>query len=556
MKMTGAQALFRSLAEEGVDVVFGYPGGQVLAIYDALPSFPIRHVLVRHEQGAVHAADGYARATGKTGVCLATSGPGATNLVTGLATAYMDSTPVVAITGQVPTDILGRDGFQEADLTGITMPITKHNYLVKDPAELPRVIKEAFHIASTGRPGPVLVDIPKDVQVGKLSFKYPAEVDLPGYKPTYNGHPSQIAQAARALGEARRPVIIAGGGVIASGAAPVLLELAEALQVPVACTLLGLGGFPPSHSLSLGLLGMHGTYHANRAVNQCDVLLAVGTRFSDRVTGPTERFAPQAKVIHIDIDPAEIGKNVAAAIPVVGDANRVLPVVLEKVSGFKPQTGEWLAQIQGWRVREQAPKGSSLNPAAVIRAVAAAAGEDAVVVTDVGQHQMWAAQHWPLSRPRTFLSSGGLGTMGFGLPAAIGAKIGQPDRPVVLITGDGSFQMNVQELGTLTAEGLPLKVFLFNNGSLGMVRQWQELFHAGRLSQVALGRRPDFLMLARAYGIDGLRVSQPSELGKTVKEALETPGPCLVECVIDPSEKVYPMVPPGMATTEMLTGPE
>ncbi|MHB9058858.1 MAG: biosynthetic-type acetolactate synthase large subunit [Bacillota bacterium] len=556
MKVTGAQALFKSLLEEEVEVIFGYPGGQVLTIYDALPQFPLRHILVRHEQGAVHAADGYARATGKVGVCLATSGPGATNLVTGLATAYMDSTPMVAITGQVPTPALGRDAFQEADLTGITIPITKHNYLVKDPADLPRVIKEAFHIASTGRPGPVLIDIPKDVQVGKLNFQYPDTVDLPGYRPTYSGHPAQIDQAAKALMEASQPAIICGGGVIASGATTVLRELAETLGIPVACSLLGLGGFPADHPLFLGMLGMHGTFQANRAIHRADVLLAVGTRFADRVTGPTDHFAPQARVIHVDIDPAEIGKNVEAAIPVVGDAGRILSGILKKVSGGEPRTAPWLAQIDAWRRPAPMAKGLGLDPAEILQTAAGMAGQDAVVVTDVGQHQMWAAQHWPFSRPRSFLSSGGLGTMGFGLPAAIGAKVGRPDAPVVLVTGDGSFQMNIQELGTLSAENVDLKMVLFNNGSLGMVRQWQELFYGGRLSQVTMSHWPDFVQLAKAYGIPGLRVERRTDLKPVLDDALSTPGPILVECVIDPNEKVYPMVPPGNPVTDMIMGPD
>ncbi|HEY3313939.1 MAG TPA: biosynthetic-type acetolactate synthase large subunit [Bacillota bacterium] len=557
MKVTGAQALFKSLLEEDVEVIFGYPGGQVLEIYDALPQFPIRHILTRHEQGAVHAADGFARATGKVGVCLATSGPGAANLVTGLATAYMDSTPLVALTGQVSTALLGRDAFQESDLTGITMPITKHNYLVKDPADLPRIIKEAFHIASTGRPGPVLVDIPRDVQMGKVTFRYPSEVSLPGYKPTFYGHPAQITQAAKALGAAERPLILAGGGVTSSGAHEILMDLAEKLSIPVVSTLLGLGTIPADHPLFLGMLGMHGTYRANRAVHEADLLLAVGTRFSDRVTGPTDQFAAKAKIIHVDVDPAEIGKNVQVDIPVVGDARQILEVLTDKVGETKPDVAEWLAEIRSWHAdgQSEVDDESPVNPPAAIRWIAEAAGQEAVIVTDVGQHQMWTAQHWPVRRPHTLISSGGLGTMGFGLPAAIGAKVGRPDAPVVLITGDGSFQMNVQELGTMAAEGIALKIFLFNNGSLGMVRQWQDLFLNGRLSQINLRGWPDFIRLVEAYGLKASRVERHGQLKSVLKTAMGTPEAHFVECQIDPDEKVFPMVPPGKSTMEMILGP-
>ncbi len=573
--VSGAEALFRSLVEEGVEVIFGYPGGQVLPIYDALPSFPIRHVLTRHEQGAVHAADGYARATGRPGVCLATSGPGAANLVTGLATAYMDSTPVVAFSGQVPTALLGRDAFQEADLTGMTMPITKHNYLVREPSDLPRVVKEAFHIATTGRPGPVLVDVPRDVQTGRLTFAYPTGVRLPGYRPADRGDPARIAEAAAALRGAARPVVIAGGGVIASGASGLLRELAGRLATPVASTLLGLGSFPADDPLFLGLLGMHGTYAANRAVHEADIILAVGTRFADRATGPPDSFAAGARIIHVDIDPAEIDKNIPAAIPVIGDAGRVLEAILEEVVGLVGVAGAagatgspaaagreaWLSRIRGWAADARTPTAgetapaAGIDPAAVIRVLAALAGDEAVVVTDVGQHQMWTALNWPFRRPRTLITSGGLGTMGFGLPAAIGAKVGRPGAPVILVTGDGSFQMTVQELGTLAAEGLAVKIILFNNSSLGMVRQWQELFHGGRLSEVDLGSRPDFPKLADAYGLKAVRLRDGRRLERALEEAMADPGSVLVELAIDPTAKVYPMVPPGKSTMEMLLGP-
>ena len=552
MRTTGAEALIEALRREGVEVIFGYPGGAVLPIYDVLFDAPIRHILTRHEQAAAHAADGYARSTGRPGVCLATSGPGATNLVTGLANAYMDSVPVIALTGQVSTAFLGRDSFQEADITGITMPITKHNYLVKDVKDLPRVVKEAFHIATTGRPGPVLIDLPKDITMGRAKFDFPEEVDLPGYKPTYTGNARQIRDAAHAIAEARRPVIYAGGGVVTSGAEAELRALAERIQAPVVLTLLGLSAFPTDHPLCLGMLGMHGTAYANLTVTEADLLIAVGARFDDRVTGKVDAFAPKARIIHIDIDPAEIGKNVRVDIPIVGDARRVLAALLDHLQ--PAQHVEWLTQVETWksRYRLRYDRSGGVKPQAVVEAVNELTGGEAIVVTEVGQNQMWAAQYLRLKRPRSFLSSGGLGTMGYGFPAAIGAQVGNPDRLVIDIAGDGSFQMNIQELATAVGYHLPVKVFILNNFYLGMVRQWQELFHNRRYSATALESNPDFVKLAEAYGAKGLRVTEPSEIKPAVAEAIATPGPVVVDFHIDREENVFPMVPANNPIHKML----
>ncbi|NLK07998.1 MAG: biosynthetic-type acetolactate synthase large subunit [Firmicutes bacterium] len=560
--ITGAEALIKSLQAEGVDVVFGYPGGAVLNIYDALHQSSLRHILTRHEQAAAHAADAYARVTGKPGVCIATSGPGATNLVTGLATAYMDSVPVVAITGQVASFLIGKDAFQEADITGITMPITKHNYLVKDAKDLPGIIKEAFYVASTGRPGPVLIDIPRDVAVGELSYKHPESVELSTYKPTYVGHIKQITSAVAAIDEASKPLLYVGGGAVAAGAHAEILELAEKADIPVTMTLMGLGAFPGEHQLSLGMLGMHGTAYANYSVNHCDLLIAVGARFDDRVTGDIQSFAPHARVIHIDIDPAEIGKNIHVDIPIVGDACNVLKEIVAKVA--PKQHTHWVTKIKKWKQEhplhyeieesncQAAGTSQRVHPQAVIDALYELTKGDAVVATDVGQHQMWAAHYYRFAQTRRFVTSGGLGTMGFGLPAAVGAQIGKPDATVLCIAGDGSIQMNIQELATVVQEKLPVKVFILNNQWLGMVRQWQELFFEKRYSHTSLESGPDFVKLAEAYGVKGMRIKNPSEMMAVLEAALAHPGPVVVDCWVKQDENVYPMVPAGKGLSEML----
>ena len=566
--MTGAEALIKSLQAEGVDVVFGYPGGAVLTIYDALYRSSLRHILTRHEQAAAHGADAYARVTGKPGVCIATSGPGATNLVTGLATAYMDSVPVVAITGQVATFLVGKDAFQEADITGITMPITKHNYLVKDVQELPRIIKEAFHVATTGRPGPVLIDIPRDVANAEFFYSHPEEVHLATYKPTYVGHAKQIGAAVAAIDESQRPLLYVGGGAVAAGAQDEILHLAEKADIPVTMTLMGLGAFPGEHALSLGMLGMHGTAYANFAVNQCDLLIAVGARFDDRVTGVIQRFAPHARVIHVDIDPAEIGKNVQVDIPIVGDARNVLQELVRRVGQRKHP--HWVGQIDTWKAQyplgfevSMSPKTMDsmeateemeerVHPQAVIGTLYALTGGKAVVTTDVGQHQMWTAQYFRFANTRQLVTSGGLGTMGFGLPAALGAQIGRPDELVICIAGDGSIQMNIQELATIVQEGLPVKVFILNNQCLGMVRQWQELFYDKRYSHTSLHCSPDFVKLAEAYGIKGMRITTAREMPAVLESALQHPGPVVVDCWVRVDENVFPMVPAGKGLDEML----
>lgn len=551
MKISGAELLLECLQKEGVDVIFGYPGGQVIPIYDALYDSKIRHILVRHEQGAVHAADGYARSTGKTGVCLATSGPGATNLVTGIANAYMDSVPLVAITGQVPTTLLGSDSFQEADITGITIPITKHNYLVRDVKDLPRVIKEAFHIASTGRPGPVLVDFAKDMQAAKHRLEYPETVDLPGYKPNYVGNTRQVKEAADALLEAKKPLLYIGGGIITSGAEQELLKLAERMEIPVTATLMGMTAFPSAHPLFLGMLGMHGTAAANFAVCETDLLIAVGARFDDRVTGKIQTFAPNARIIHIDIDPAEIGKNVRYDIPIVGDAKGVLEMLLERVNPTK--NPEWLAQINQWKTLHPLKyEKTGLKPQMVIETISELTQGDAVICTEVGQHQMWTAHFYRFTKPRSFITSGGLGTMGFGFPASIGAQVGNPGRLVVNIAGDGSFQMNIQELGTAVENNIPVKVVIINNFYLGMVRQWQELFFNKRYSGTVMEHNPDFVKVAEAYGAKGYRITEAGKLYGTLKEAFATPGPVVVDCRVDREENVLPMVPAGGSIGKMI----
>ncbi|MFS8543725.1 MAG: biosynthetic-type acetolactate synthase large subunit [Limnochordales bacterium] len=554
--MTGAQALVECLKAEGVEYIFGIPGGAVLPLYDALYDSGLRTVLCRHEQGATHMADGYARATGRPGVVLATSGPGATNLVTGLATAYMDSIPMVAITGNVARHLIGRDAFQEADITGITLPVTKHNFLVRSARELPWAIKAAFHIATTGRPGPVLVDIPKDVGLEELNFTYPETVDLPGYKPTYKGHIRQILAAARAIMNAQRPLLYVGGGAIASGAHEEVRALAEKCDLPVTMTLMGLGAFPGDHPQSLGMLGMHGTAYANYAIQNCDVLIAVGARFDDRVTGNLKTFAPRVEqIIHIDIDPAEIGKNVVAHVPIVGDCRAVLSVLLEKVKEKKHP--EWWQQIEEWRREyplQYRKVDGQLHPQYVCEAIYEVTNGEAIVTTDVGQHQMWAAQYYRVKHPRHFISSGGLGTMGFGFPAAIGAKLARPDKEVFVVSGDGSFQMNIQELATAADLNVGVKVVIINNLYLGMVRQWQEFFHGRRYADSYLGT-PDFVTIAKGYGVKGMLITDPADVKPALEEARAHDGPVVMDFRVVEEENCFPMVPAGGSNSEML-GPK
>ncbi|MBW6519301.1 MAG: acetolactate synthase large subunit [ANME-2 cluster archaeon] len=555
-RMTGAKALIESLYAEKVEVIFGYPGGALLPIYDELFDADINHILVRHEQAAAHAADGYARATGKVGVCLATSGPGATNLVTGIATAYMDSIPMVAITGQVPSSMIGNDAFQEANITGITLPITKHNYLVTDVNDLPRIIKEAFHIASTGRPGPVLIDIPKDITTDELDFEYPESVELRGYKPTKTGHKRQIKRAAEVISKAKQPVLYVGGGIIASEASKELLELAQTIKAPVTTTLMGKGAFPDDNPLCVGMPGMHGTKYANYAIQESDVLIAVGVRFDDRVTGKIDSFAPNAQIVHIDIDPAEISKNVRVDIPIVGNAKSVLKVLTEYINeelNGKTNTTAWVKKVEKWK--KEYPlyyhKDNTLKPQYIMEQIHELY-PDSIIVTEVGQNQMWAAQYFRYNEPRTFISSGGLGTMGYGFPASMGVKMGKPDKVVFDISGDGSFQMNSQELATVVQNKIPVIVAIFNNGFLGMVRQWQELFFDRRYSFTCIDNSVDFVKLAEAYGALGLRVTKPQEVGPALKEAVESGRPTVIDFVIEREENVYPMVPAGAAINEIL----
>jgi len=552
-KMSGAHILVESLVKEDVNTIFGYPGGVVLGIFDALFDAPLRVILTRHEQAAAHAADGYARASGKVGVCMSTSGPGATNLVTGIATAYMDSIPIVALTGQVATPLIGGDAFQEADITGITRPITKHNYLVRDVRDLARTIKEAFHIASTGRPGPVLVDLPKDVTVNEAEFKYPKTVELRGYKPTYEGHPRQIKRAAEQIAKSERPVIYAGGGVISSGASRELREFAHKIQAPVTLTLLGLGGFPASAPLFVGMLGMHGTKCANSAVSECDLLIAIGARCDDRVTGKVDKFAPNATIIHIDIDPAAISKSVVVDIPIVGDVKNILAQLMPLVK--KCNTEAWLKQVEKWKKEYPLTydkKAKTIKPQYVVEQIYEATGGDAIIATEVGQNQMWAAQFYRFDAPRRFLSSGGLGTMGYGFPAAIGAQIACPDRLVFDIAGDGSFQMNIQELATVVRLKLPVKVAILNNQFLGMVRQWQKMFYGGRYSSSCLADNPDFAKVAQAYGATGIRITEKRHVRPAIETAIKTPGPVILDFMVEREENVMPMVPAGAAISEMI----
>ena len=551
---TGARTLIEALQREGVDTIFGYPGGSVLPIYDELYDSSIRHILVRHEQAAAHAADGYARASGRVGVCLATSGPGACNLVTGIATAYMDSVPVVAFTGQVPTGMLGNDAFQESDITGITMPVTKHNYLVKDAGDLDRVVQEAFYIARTGRPGPVLVDLPKDVTNGpvKNGPPLPEKVSLRGYQPTYEGHVRQIDKALDLIVEAGRPLIYAGGGVVHSGASAELLEFAEAAAIPVTTTLMGLGAVPGDHPLALGMLGMHGTQTANYAVTECDLLIAIGARFDDRVTGKIETFAPGAAVIHIDIDPAEIGKNKVVDVPIVGDTKAVLQAFLQRMKK-RGDTADWMARIGAWKAQYPLSyrDDDRLRPQYIIRELSDLLQGEGVITSEVGQNQMWAALYYCFKKPRTWITSGGLGTMGYGFPAAIGAHFARPDLPVVDIAGDGSFQMNIQELGTVAHYKIPVKVVILNNMYLGMVRQWQELFYDRRYAYTELPP-VDFVGIANAYGVEGIMVDEKEDVREALETALSTDGPYVLDFRIEREENVFPMVPAGAAINEMI----
>jgi acetolactate synthase-1/2/3 large subunit len=557
--MRAVDALMECLKAEGVDVVFGLPGGANLPTYDAFVNGGIRHILVRHEAGGGHAAEGYAKATGKVGVAFATSGPGATNLLTPITDAMMDSVPVVFITGQVRTELLGTDGFQEADTLGFTMPVVKHSFMIQDPQELPRAIHEAFHIARSGRPGPVLVDIPQDLSRAEIDYEPVTDVRLPGYQPKVEGNQKQIRQAAKALAAAQRPVIYAGGGVVNAEASAELTEFATSDRFPVTCTLMGLGAFPAPHPQWLGMLGMHGTRTANYAMDEADLICAVGARFDDRITGKLSEFAPRAKFIHIDVDPAEISKNVPAHIPIVGDAKHVLAklAIEYRALGADPARLEaWWHRIAGWQSKYPLSYEDSVDaeikPQYMVRALYEATGGEAIVTSDVGQHQMWAAQYYDFPAPRRWINSGGLGTMGFGLPAAMGAAVGAPDQLVCCIAGDGSVQMNAQELATCAQNNIPIKVFIMNNGYLGMVRQWQELFWDGKYSHVDMGEFPDFVKLAEAYGVTGMRLTDKSTLVQDMKRAIAIEGPVLVDVRVTREENTYPMIPAGMAAREMV----
>ena len=560
MVLTGAQILMECLKREGVDLIFGFPGGAVIDIYDELPNHPIRHILVRHEQAAVHAADGFARASGKVGVCLVTSGPGATNTVTGIATAYMDSIPLVVITGQVPTHLIGNDAFQEADIVGITRPCTKHNYLVKNVADLATTIKQAFYIARTGRPGPVLIDLPKNVVNATTEFSYPESISIRSYNPNVSPNRKQLRKAAELIALSRKPVIYAGGGVVSSDSADELTKLAETFKLPVTTTLMGLGAFPGDRPNWLGMLGMHGTYTANMAINSCDVLISVGARFDDRVTGRVNAFASRAKIIHIDIDPTSISKNVVVDVPIVADCKNALTGLFEEVAKIKDVNWEakhesWnrsLAEMKAAYPLGYAKNGGAIKPQWVVEKIYELSKGEAIISTEVGQNQMWAAQFYTYKKPRTLLTSGGLGTMGYGFPAAIGAQFAFPDKLVVDIAGDGSIQMNIQELATAVSYNVPVKIVILNNGYLGMVRQWQELFYHKNYCATCLHTNPDFVALAKAYGAAGYLVEKAEDLESTLEAAFAYPGPVIVDVRVEPEENVAPMVPAGAALSEML----
>ena len=561
MELTGAQILLESLKKEGVDALFGYPGGAVIDIYDELPRHPeLKHVLVRHEQGAVHAADGYARASGKVGCCLVTSGPGATNTVTGIATAYCDSIPLVVFTGQVPTQLIGNDAFQEVDIVGITRPCTKHNFLVKDVRNLAKTIRQAFYLARSGRPGPVLVDLPKDIMQARTEFVWPEDIFMRSYNPTYKPNLNQLRRTAEELAKARKPIILAGGGVIMANASEVLCELAHELDIPVATTLMGLGAFPANGDLWLGMVGMHGTYAANMSINHADLLVCVGARFDDRVTGRLQDFASHARIVHIDIDPTSIRKNVEVDVPVVGDCRQALEGILEICRAKMADTdwsgmhADWLQTVHEWKANHPLAynKNGHIKPQQVIETMYSITKGDAIIATEVGQNQMWAAQFYTFTKPRTLLTSGGLGTMGYGFPAAIGAQFAFPDKLVINVAGDGSIQMNIQELATVVQNKIPVKVVILNNGHLGMVRQWQELFYNRNYSHTNMEAQPDFVKLAEAYGAEGYRISKPEELEDVLRKALTSPNPAFIDVMVEREENVYPMVPAGAALDEML----
>jgi len=556
VKMTGGQALLEALTKQKVGVIFGIPGGAILPVYDLLYDSDIRHILMKHEQCAAHAADGYARACGRPGVCMATSGPGATNLVTGIANAYMDSSPIVAITGQVPRSMIGKDAFQEADIVGITTPITKYNFQVKKASEIPGTVKSAFYIATTGRPGPVLIDVPKDVQTESTEVEFEDDVEIRGYKPRYDPHPLQVKKSAEMLMQAERPVILAGGGVILSNASPDLVKLAELLMAPVATSLMGKGCFPENHPLSLGMVGMHGTIGANKLILEADVLLAVGLRFSDRTTAKLDMFCPDAKIIHVDIDSAEIGKNAKVDLPIVADAKMALAAIYESLvqQVRKREDSPWLKRVQELKdqIQNKPNNKGDLKPAQLLEELRKNLPSDAIVTTEVGQNQMWAALYFKAYTPRTFISSGGLGTMGFGFPASLGAKVACPDSPVVDIAGDGSFIMTEQDLATSVLEDIPVAVVVLNNSMLGMVAQWQRLFYDRRYSASELKGVPDFVRLAEAYGAQGLRVESLNEFSEAVKKAIKSDVTTVIDVPISPEENVFPMVPVGLGLKDMI----
>jgi len=556
--MKGAKILIESLIREGVEVIFGYPGGTVIPIFDCLYDSPIKFILTRHEQAAAHAADGYARSTGKVGVCLSTSGPGATNLTTGIATAYMDSVPIIAITGQVKTSLIGNDAFQEADVTGITRSISKYNYLVKNVGDLAYTVKEAFYLANTGRPGPIVIDLPVDVQIQEADFNYPDKIEMRSYNPTHYGHPGQIKKVLKYIYAAKKPVIIAGGGILISEAHNELLKFAEKSKIPVSTTLMGLGGFPSTNDLSLGMPGMHGTVYANMAITESDLLVSVGSRFDDRVTGKLDAFAPEAKIIHVDIDPTSISKNIKVDVPIVGDAKNILGQLTEEMKESKlSDLSKWHKRIKDWKKKHpltyKKKNSGKIKPQHVIEEIYNQTKGKAIIVTEVGQNQMWASQFYKYDYPRRFLSSGGLGTMGYGFPAAIGAKIANPKREVIVIAGDGSIQMNIQELATLSTYNIKVKIIILNNGYLGMVRQWQELFYNRRYSGTPL-KNPDFVKIAQGYGIKGVRVKKVSDVKGKVKEILSAKTSVLADFRIEPEENVFPMVPAGEAINRMIGG--